>query len=161
MTLGYVARKVGWALVTLLFILSANFFLFRIMPGDPVALLARSARLSQAALEHQRQVFGLDQPLVTQFITYLRETLSGNLGISIISGNDVWAMVAARLWPTVLLVGLGTAIAAVIGVLIGIKGGWERGSGFDRACEFAAVAHPDHGRDGQRAHCHGVGHRRA
>ncbi|MFN8146614.1 MAG: ABC transporter permease [Candidatus Nanopelagicales bacterium] len=135
----YLLRKVGWALLTLLFVLTANFFLFRVMPGDPVALLGRSQRLSAAALERQREVFGLDQPLLAQYLTYLKQTLSGNLGVSIISGDSVWSMVAARLWPTVLLVGVGTALAAVIGVLAGIRAGWKRGSAFDRGGLYSSL----------------------
>jgi peptide/nickel transport system permease protein len=135
----YLLRKVGWALLTLLFVLTANFFLFRIMPGDPVALLGRSQRLSAAALEHQREVFGLDQPLLAQYVTYLRQTLSGNLGVSIISGDDVWSMIAGRMWPTVLLVGVGTALAALIGVLAGIRAGWKRGGAFDRGGLYSSL----------------------
>jgi peptide/nickel transport system permease protein len=139
MRLRYIARKVGWALLTLWFILTANFFLFRVMPGDPVALLARSQRLSPEALEHQRLLYGLDQPLPQQYVTYLRETLQGDLGVSIISGDSVWSMVASRLWPTVLLVGLGTIIAAIIGVSAGIRGGWTRGSSFDHGGLYSAL----------------------
>lgn len=139
MRLRYIARKCGWALLTLWFVLTANFFLFRIMPGDPIGLLARSTRLSQEALQQQIHLFGLDQPLPVQYLTYLKQTLSGNLGVSIISGTDVSEMLAGRLWPTVLLVGLGTLIAAVIGVIAGIKGGWTRGSGFDRGSLYSSL----------------------
>ncbi|HEY7858327.1 MAG TPA: ABC transporter permease [Candidatus Nanopelagicales bacterium] len=139
MRLRYVARKVGWSLLTLLFVLSANFFLFRILPGDPLALLARSQRLAPSALAKQRAIFGLDQPLPSQFVTYLHETLTGNLGVSIISGQDVASLVASRIWPTVLLVGIGTGLAAVIGVLVGIRGGWNRGSGFDRGTLYGSL----------------------
>ena len=139
MRLRYIGRKVGWAVLTLWFVLTANFFLFRVMPGDPVALLARSQRLSRAALERQREIFGLDQPLPQQYLTYLKQTLRGDLGVSIISGDSVWSTVASRLWPTVLLVGLGTLFAATIGVLAGIKGGWNRGSRFDRGGLYSAL----------------------
>lgn len=139
MRLRYIARKCGWALLTLLFVLSANFFLFRIMPGDPIGLLARSTRLSPEALAQQIHLYGLDQPLPAQYLTYLNQTLSGNLGVSIISGTEVAETLASRMWPTVLLVGLGTLIAAVIGVVAGIKGGWTRGSGFDRGSLYSSL----------------------
>lgn len=126
-------------MLTLVFILSVNFFLFRIMPGDPVALLARSQRLSPEALERQRVLFGLDQPLPQQFVTYLRETLRGNLGVSILSGQDVISMVADRIWPTVLLVGIGTLIAAAVGVLLGMRAGWRRGSGLDNGSLYGSL----------------------
>jgi len=139
MSLTFLARKVGWALLTLWFILSVNFFLFRIMPGDPVALLARSQRLSTEALAHQRELFGLDQPIPQQYLTYLRETLSGNLGVSILSGREVMSMVADRMWPTILLVGLGTLIAAVVGVMLGMRAGWRRGSGIDNGSLYGSL----------------------
>ena len=139
MGLRYLVAKAGWALLTLWFILSVNFFLFRIMPGDPVALLARSQRLSQEALDRQRQLFGLDEALPQQYLTYLRETLHGNLGVSILSGQDVIAMVADRIWPTVLLVGIGTLLAAVVGVTLGMRAGWRRGSGLDNGSVFGSL----------------------
>ncbi len=139
MRLAYIGRKIGWALLTLWFVLTFNFFLFRVMPGDPVALLARSQRLTPAATEQQRRLFGLDQPLPQQYLTYLRETLHGNFGVSIISGETVTSMVARAFWPTVLLVGLGTLLAAALGVLAGIKGGWKRGSGFDRSSLYGSM----------------------
>ena len=58
MRLRYIARKCGWALLTLWFVLTANFFLFRIMPGDPIGLLARSTRLSPEALQQQIHQIG-------------------------------------------------------------------------------------------------------
>lgn len=137
--LRFVARRAGYALLTLAFILAVNFFLFRIMPGDPIALLARSQRLSPEALEEQRRAFGLDQPLLVQFVVYLRETLTGQLGVSLVSGVDVVDLIASRLWPTILLVGVGTLLAAVIGVLIGIRGGWRRGSTFDSSSLYSSL----------------------
>ncbi|MBM3689807.1 MAG: ABC transporter permease [Actinobacteria bacterium] len=137
--LRFVALRAGYALLTLAFILAVNFFLFRIMPGDPIALLARSQRLSPEALEEQRRAFGLDQPLLVQFVVYLRETLTGQLGVSLVSGVDVVDLIASRLWPTILLVGVGTLLAAVIGVLIGIRGGWRRGSTFDSSSLYSSL----------------------
>ncbi|CAB4942972.1 MAG: ABC transporter permease subunit [Actinobacteria bacterium] len=139
MSLTFLARKAGWALLTLWFILSVNFFLFRIMPGDPVALLARSQRLSPEALARQRELFGLDLPIPQQYLTYLRETLTGNLGVSILSGREVLSMVADRMWPTILLVGLGTLIAAVVGVMLGMRAGWRRGSGIDNGSLYGSL----------------------
>ncbi|MFZ0323563.1 MAG: ABC transporter permease, partial [Actinomycetes bacterium] len=109
----YIARKVGWAFLTLGFVLTVNFFLFRVMPGDPVALLARSQRLSPEAIAQQRALFGLDQPLLSQFATYVRETMTLHFGSSLLSGTPVTEVIGVRVWPTVLLVGLGTTLAVV------------------------------------------------
>lgn len=136
----YVGRKLLGAVATLVFVLTVNFLLFRILPGDPVAILARSQRLTeQDILELQREL-GLTQPLAAQYVTYLRETVTGNLGVSLRTGRDVSSIIASRLVPTLLLVGLGTLFATVIGVWIGVKGGWRRGSAFDRSSLLASLA---------------------
>lgn len=139
LTGNYVARKFGWALLTLFFVLTVNFFLFRIMPGDPVALLARSQRMTPQEVLAQRKLYGLDQPLVQQFFTYLKETVTGHFGASLVSGEPVTSVLGARVWPTVLLVGTGTLLAVIIGVLAGIRAGWFRDSAFDRGSLYGSL----------------------
>jgi peptide/nickel transport system permease protein len=129
----YVARKVLQSIVTVFFVLSFNFFLFRVMPGDPVSLLARSEHMTPADVAEQRKLYGLDEPLPQQYVTYLRATLTGELGVSLRTGEPVSSMIGSRLPPTVLLVGLGTLLATGFGVLIGIRGAWTRGSRFDNS----------------------------
>ena len=79
----YVARKVVQAATTLAFVLTFNFFLFRVLPGDPVGLLAKSQRLTEADVASLQAELGLDQPLANQYVTYVRQTLTGNLGVSL------------------------------------------------------------------------------
>jgi peptide/nickel transport system permease protein len=135
----YLARKLGWAVITLFFVLTFNFFLFRIMPGDPAGLLARSQRLTEADIAEQRQLLGLDQPMLQQYWTYLHQTLTGNLGSSYLTGQPVVNTIADRVWPTVLLVGVGTTVAVVVGLMLGIKGGWNRGSRFDKGSLYGSL----------------------
>jgi len=139
LSLSYVARKLGWAALTLFFVLTVNFFLFRVMPGDPVALLARSQRLTPEAVAEQKALYGLDQPMLQQFLTYLWQTLTGHLGSSLVSGQPVTRVIGARVWPTVLLVGTGTALAILVGVLAGIRAGWFRGTRFDRGSLYGSM----------------------
>lgn len=135
----YLLRKVLHALATLLFVLAFNFYLFRIMPGDPVSILARSQHLTRQDIAEQIEGLGLDKALPEQFVVYMRETLSGNLGISVRSGTPVAELVSSRLWPTVLLVGTGTLFSMILGLLIGIKGAWKRGSTFDTSSLFGSL----------------------
>ena len=135
----YLLSKLLQALATLLFVLTFNFFLFRVLPGDPIGLLARSQRLTEADIAEQRATLGLDQPLPQQYVTYVRETMSGNLGVSLRTSLPVWDVIRSRLGPTLLLVGLGTLFASVLGILIGIKGGWERGSRFDTSTLYGSL----------------------
>lgn len=136
----YVARKTVQAVATLAFVLAFNFFLFRMLPGDPVGLLAKSQRLTEADVASLQEELGLDQPLGQQFATYIRQTLTGNLGVSLRTARDVTTTIWSRIGPTLLLVGLGTLFATVIGIWIGIKGGWRRGSTFDTTTLYGSLA---------------------
>lgn len=151
---GFLWRKVGAALLTLVAIAVLNFFLFRLLPGDPVnSLLPRNVSSAQKAA--LRASLGLDQPvfpgvvrtrdgrlqvdvstlpdslLQNQFVTSMANLLSFDLGISFGHRKPVTEVIASALWATVLLVGTAECIALAAGLLIGIRAGWRRGSRFD------------------------------
>jgi peptide/nickel transport system permease protein len=119
------------AVGTLFFVLVLNFILFRILPGDPARTLTRLQRSSPSTIEAVKKELGLDRPLPVQFFDYLGDTARGELGISYVFSRPVSEVIAGALWPTILLVGVATIGATVIGMLIGIWGGWRRGSAVD------------------------------
>jgi peptide/nickel transport system permease protein len=131
----YVLSKIGQALATLAFVLAFNFFLFRVMPGDPVRLLARAQglELSRDAIGELIADLGLNKPLLAQFWDYLGDTLRGNFGDSFIYGEPVTTIFGRFMWPTILLVGVATVLMTVIGLFLGVRGGWNRGSKADLA----------------------------
>jgi peptide/nickel transport system permease protein len=135
----YLLRKCLQAVVTLWFVLTFNFFLFRVLPGDPIGVLARSERLTPDDVARLQHDLGLDLPIAQQYVVYLRDTLTGNLGESLRTGIPVRELIGSRIWPTVLLVGLGTLLASWLGVLIGIRGGWRRGSRFDTNSQYTSL----------------------
>jgi peptide/nickel transport system permease protein len=130
----YLSRKLLQAGATLAFILVFNFFLFRIMPGDPVKILTRTKGLELSA-EQQRALIvdlGLNEPLPQQFVTYVSDTLRGNLGLSFSHPDvPVLDLFLEFLWPTVLLVGASTVLSTIVGLLMGIYSGWRRGGTLD------------------------------
>lgn len=130
----YIARKVLQALFTLGFILTVNFFLFRIMPSDPVRLLTRQrgVQLSPQAQQALIAELGLDKPLPSQFVDYIVDTLRLDFGNSFIYvGQSVTSVFLRFLWPTVLLVGIATVLMIAVGLYLGIRGGWNRGKALD------------------------------
>jgi peptide/nickel transport system permease protein len=131
----YFLSKILAAVATLFFVVSFNFVLFRVMPGDPVRLLARAQglELSQQAQRELIEDLGLNDPLPEQYLNYLGDLLRGDLGDSFIYGEPVTTVMARFLWPTVLLVGTATILMTVIGLFLGIRGGWNRGSKGDLA----------------------------
>jgi len=136
----YLARKILHAVATLIAVLAFNFFLFRVMPGDPIGLLTRSEKLTDSDVAELKHEYGLDEPLFPQqFLNYSGDVLRFDLGTSLRTGVPVSTLIAVRVWPTVLLVGIGTLLATALGVLIGIKGGWARGSLFDTSTLYGSL----------------------
>jgi peptide/nickel transport system permease protein len=128
----YLAGKVAGAVLSVAFVLVFNFFLFRILPGDPAKSLTRNRYVPADQIAAITKRFGLDKPLPQQFVDYVRSTLHGDLGISYKYQQPVTHLIADRLWPTILLVGLSTLLSAVIGLWLGVRGAWRRGSRADR-----------------------------
>jgi len=127
----YLFSKTASALLTLAFILVFNFLLFRVLPGNPAQILARNKLLPKEAIEEVERDFGLDKALPAQFVSYVRTTFQGNFGISYTFREPVSEVIAPRIWPTMLLVGVATLLSTIIGLLIGIYGAWRRGTAFD------------------------------
>jgi peptide/nickel transport system permease protein len=128
----YVALKVLGSLGSLLFMLVVNFFLFRVLPGDPARTLGRGRLHTKAQIDAFNKTYGLDQPVPQQFVTFLKNTAHGDLGLSLQYREPVSHLVMDRLWPTLLLVGTSVVLATVFGVYLGIRGAWKRGGVFDK-----------------------------
>lgn len=129
----YLARRVVLALLTILFILALNFFLFRMMPGSPERILTRNPNISAEVKAELRARWGLDKPLFPdQFIAYVESTVQGDLGLSFkYRGQPVTEVLGQRVWPTIILFGVGEAIAIVVGLGLGAYAGWRRGGAVD------------------------------
>jgi peptide/nickel transport system permease protein len=124
----------------LLAVLTIGFVLFRLLPGDPVAAITRGRPTTPEQRAALRAQFGLDRPLPVQFADYLGDVLRGDLGTSFVTRRPVVDVVAERLWPTLLLVGLGTALAVLLGGYTGAVAGWRAGGRFDRSATAVALA---------------------
>lgn len=131
MNVRFVGKKLGGSVITLAFVLAFNFFLFRVVQGDPVANLFRGRNVPQDRLDQMRTDFGLDDSMPRQFVLYLRETMQLNFGLSYQSRQPVWDDIASKIWPTVLLVGVSAILSALFGVIGGIIAAWRRGSAAD------------------------------
>jgi peptide/nickel transport system permease protein len=128
----YVLSKVLGAIGSLFFVLVVNFFLFRVLPGDPARTLGRGRFRTAEQLAEFRHTYGLDESLPRQFVVFMQNTFTGHLGISLRYRVPVADLVWDRLWPSVLLVGTSTVLAMMIGVYVGVRGAWNRGGRFDR-----------------------------
>ena len=112
--------------------LLVNFFLFRVLPGDAAQTLGRGRLNTPAQVEAFNKAYGLDKSVPQQFLIFLKSTAHGDLGLSVKYRLPVSQLIMDRLWPTLLLVGLSTILSTLIGVYLGIRGAWSRGSVFDK-----------------------------
>ena len=139
MRLSYLGRKAAQLALTLLAVVSFNFLLFRVLPGDPIRLYARSGRLTPEAAAQLRRVFGLDKPLLAQFGIYLKQLLHGNLGFSLTYRRPVIDIVGERLVNTIVLLGAATVLIIALGVGLGVASAARRGSKFDSGTVIGAL----------------------
>ncbi|MDW7740534.1 MAG: ABC transporter permease [Bacillota bacterium] len=128
---GYLLKKFVQALITVFIVIIMNFFLFRIMPGDPIRVLIRNPRISSEALERVREQFGLNENRLVQFWIYLRDLFSGDLGVSFNYRQPVLDVIMERVPATLLLIGTATVLSIIIGVILGVILAWKRGTRLD------------------------------
>jgi peptide/nickel transport system permease protein len=130
----YLARRFGSALFTIALIILINFVLFRALPGSPERVILRGTpNVTPAVLAAARERWGLNDPVFPdQFVAFVGATVSGDLGYSFIArGQTVSQVLAQRIWPTVILFGLGELVAIVLGLALGAYSGWRRGGPID------------------------------
>ena len=126
----FVIRRVLEIVITLFIIATLIFILFRMMPGDPAAMVV-SPRMTPELKEILRQRFDLDKSLWQQYLTYISNLLHGDFGTSFYWEGDVFDILKTRLVPTVLLFTLGTMSAYALGINLGRIIAWRRGGKFE------------------------------
>ncbi len=129
--LRYLFTKLAQVAVTLYAVATFNFVLFRVLPGDPVRLLARAGHLSPEAIARLHQVFGLDQPVPIQYLYYLRNLVTGDLGMSLTYRRPVFDILAERIMNTVILLAAASVIVIVVGIIAGVFAASRRGTRLD------------------------------
>lgn len=128
----YILSRFGGMMCSLVMVVLMGFFSFRILPGDPVQAVTDGRQVTADQLEAIRRQYGLDQPLLVQFWDYLKGLATGDLGTSFVYHDKVIDLIAQRIGPTLLLTTTSAVLAVVVGLWLGQKAAWRRGSMFDR-----------------------------
>lgn len=136
--LRYLGTKLLAAVISFAITLVGGFVLFSMLPSNARTLTAGHAT-SAAQLAALRHSLGLDEPVWQRFLTFVSNTLHGNLGQSVQFHQSVSSLIMERLWPTLLLMGASTVIAIVLGLWLGVRSGWRHGSREDRATSAVAL----------------------
>lgn len=130
----YVVKRIGHSLITLWLILTLNFFLFRMLPGDPVRLLFADPRVPIETLDVLRAQYGLEGSLLQQYGLYLVNILQGKLGTSFVYNTPVSEILAERLVNTVILLFPAMVLSILLGCGLGIVAAIRSGRTADFIC---------------------------
>jgi len=127
----FIVKKILFALLTVFAVLAIDYFLFRVMPGNPVAMLVRNANLTQEGAQKVIHKYGLDQSVFTQFVIYLGDVFTGDMGTSFNYKKPVWDVILTRLPATLILTIPAEIIAILLGCYIGVIAAKRRGKRAD------------------------------
>ena len=128
----YALKRAVETVATFFILVVVGFFLFRIMPGDPTAILLLNPHISPETRMLLKKQLGLDQPLHIQFLYFIKNFVMGEFGYSFHSGRPVVELIFGyRLWNTLILVGASVVLAIIIGVIMGAVAALKRGSKAD------------------------------
>jgi peptide/nickel transport system permease protein len=139
----YLLRKLLLVPLTLLVVITLDFFLFRVLPGDPIrSVIGRNVRITKEAQAALRIQFGLDKPVFPdQFLDTIGQWAQGNFGISWSLRRPVSEILISKLGNTLLLLTIGQLFSIIFGVILGLLAGWKRKTKIDiSALIFALVA---------------------
>lgn len=134
----YFARKIGFFLATLWAVISLNFLIPRLQPGDPAETMVKQmagkdAMLDPSQVQAMRAMLGAPEgSLFSQYVQYWKELAQGNFGLSYAYYPfNVTEVIAKAMWWTIILVTVCQILSFAIGVLLGSFAAWKRNSKFD------------------------------
>ncbi len=127
----YIVKKLLISIITIVLVMTLNFVLMHIAPGDPTTILLGRNVANPELKAVLAAKYGLDKPLHVQYFRYFGQLLRGDLGDSIIFGRPVVDIIGEKLGPTLLLVGVASVIGLVLGTAAGIVAARKEGSVVD------------------------------
>ncbi|MET4581187.1 ABC-type dipeptide/oligopeptide/nickel transport system permease component [Conyzicola nivalis] len=136
--LAYISKKVLRAVLTVWIAVTITFFLLRLLPADPT-LLVVEGDMTEAMQTALREQYGLDKPLLVQYVLYLGELLTGNLGQSFRQLAPVSEILLDRLPWTLLLAGSAFIITILIGIPLGVYAAVGRGKFIDKLVQVLGI----------------------
>ena len=137
---GYLVRRVGQMGLTLFLIITLTFFLVEAQPGDYASFYVLDPDLPPQVKDEIRAAFGLDKPLWEQYLTHLRNTFTGNFGVSFANfPRPVLDVLIERVPRTLVLFLTATAASFYLGFFLGKVIAWRRGGLFEYAATISGA----------------------
>ena len=135
----YIAQRLVHAVPVLVGISILSFLMLHLIPGDPVQVFAGDKPLTPERAAELRHQYGLDRPLVVQYVDYATHALQGNLGVGLRSQRPVLDSILEVLPSTAQLTLTALAFAAVLGISLGIIAAVAHGTWLDTAVMSVAM----------------------
>ena len=134
-----ILRRLVVAIPTLFLVMVFVFILQRMLPGDPLLVMAGEER-DPEVLESLRKLYGFDQSIVVQFLVWIREVLSGNFGVSLRTGTPVTELIRQTLPVTMQLAVASLIIALAIGIPMGVLAAVKKGTWLDYVANAVSLS---------------------
>jgi peptide/nickel transport system permease protein len=134
----FAARRLLRGLVTLWFAITVTFFLVRLLPGDP-ALAVTDPGMTEALRQDLLRDYGLDRPLLVQYVDYLAQLVHGNLGVSLRESVPVAQILSERVPWTLILTGSSMLVTLLVGVPLGVLAATRARGVVDRLVQVGGV----------------------
>lgn len=135
----YVIRRIIYSFIIIYFILTLNFFIFELLPGSPLSAYINKPGITKEMADRLREAFGLNRPMHEKYLIYIRNMFTWNFGESVYYGGSVNGIISYRLTNTLLLMGLSSVLAIIIGTVLGVIAAYKRGKIFDNAIVITAL----------------------
>lgn len=116
--LKFIIKRLLVAIPTFIGITLLVFILSNMAPGGPLTSL--SANMTDEAVAQLEHEYGLDRPILVQYVDWFTDLFQGDLGESYKSGKPVADMISSRIGPTLILTGIAFVISTIIGIILGI-----------------------------------------
>lgn len=137
--LGYVLKRIAYTVPIAFAVSVVCFLLVQLAPGDPLSLVLPTDA-TQDIIDATKARYGLDQPVPVQYVYWLGNALTGDLGTSIATGRPVLSEIATAISYSLRLAVLASLIAFVVGVTLGVTAGYRIGTPVDKIVSTIAIS---------------------
>jgi len=140
----YIAKRIGYSLVLLVLVMTLNYIIFMVMPGDPTTMFINPIKKGNASdvedlVRRLREMWGINDPPMIRYFKYLKNMMTWNFGITFSERTPVADEMAWRLPYTLILMGGSTVFAVLLGVALGAFAAHRRGGRFDAVAVLSSL----------------------
>ncbi len=132
-----IVRRLLQGILVVIAVLIVTFVLLRLIPGDPVRVMAGMAE--KQVVEQMREQLGLNDPIPVQFANYVKDIFKGDFGYSVFCKDDVTNVIAGSYKPTLVMIGLALPASVIFGLILGLLAAIFKDTLLDRFISSLAI----------------------